>query len=686
MGLETSLQEGLTLGLEDEELCQATNILAKLKGSETGKALLLLSHYDSDPHTSFGASDAGSGVATILEGVRAFLSETQEFKNDIIILFTDGEELDLNGAHLFVNEHPWAKDVGLVLNFESRGSGGASYMFMETNGGNGKLIEEFAAANLQYPAANSLAYSVYKMLPNDTDLTIFREDGDIEGFNFAFIDDHFDYHTELDIAERLDQNTLAHQGSYLMPLLKHFSNTSLNDLKRSDDYIYFNIPFFRLVTYPFTWIWPMLGLAIVLFLVLLIAGFRKKALHLPQILKGFVPLLLALIINVVVGLYSWSILKWLYPHYKDILHGFTYNGYTYIAAFVLFSAGTCFWIYHKFRKVDTPNLLVAPIFLWLIICGAIAVYLPGASFFIVPVFPLLASFLVVINQKDPSPYLLTFLALPALLIFSPYIKLFPVALGLKMMVAATALTTLTFMLLLPVFGYYKIKNKLASICALLFIGFMISAHWNSNFSIASPKPTSLLYVLDADSGKAKWATYEKVLSEWTAQYLGSEKETPTTLANNTIPSKYNSGFTYVSEAPVKDIPLSLIEKTKDTIVAGTRFVELCIRPQRLVNRLDIFTGKTSISRATINNIPIPKERLQNRRASQLITHHLSNNAYTELQLAFPKDSVMELIVFESSYDLLENSLFTIPERPQDNIAMPFVINDAILVTKKIRFE
>jgi hypothetical protein len=28
------------------------------------------------------------------------------------------------------------------------------------------------------------------MLPNDTDSTIFREDGDIESMFFAFIDDH----------------------------------------------------------------------------------------------------------------------------------------------------------------------------------------------------------------------------------------------------------------------------------------------------------------------------------------------------------------------------------------------------------------------------------------------------------------------------------------------------------------
>jgi hypothetical protein len=80
------------------------------------------------------------------------------------------------------------------------------------------------------------------MLPNDTDLTVFREDGNIDGYNFAFIDDHFDYHTAQDSYERLDKNTLEHQATYLMPLLNYFANADLTNLKSDTDYVYFNIP------------------------------------------------------------------------------------------------------------------------------------------------------------------------------------------------------------------------------------------------------------------------------------------------------------------------------------------------------------------------------------------------------------------------------------------------------------
>lgn len=382
MGLETITQEGYTAG-DWGNLSRATNILARIEGSGNGKALLLLSHYDSSPHSSHGASDAGSGVATILEGIRAFLSENKVPKNDIIILITDAEELGLNGADLFVNKHPWAKDVGLALNFEARGSGGPSYMLIETNRGNGTLIKEFKKANPKYPVANSLAYSIYKMLPNDTDLTVFREDGDIEGFNFAFIDDHFDYHTALDNYERLDRNTLAHQGSYLMPLLAYFSNADLNNLKSLNDEVYYNLPFYNMVSYPFEWIWPMFGVAVLAFVLLLFLGSKKK-LNTKDIFKGFVPVLITLIVNGLVGYFCWSVITWWYPSFKDMLHGFTYNGHTYIAVYVMFSLFVCFYTYHKFRKTSTPNLLVAPLFIWLLICGLVAHYLKGASFLLFP--------------------------------------------------------------------------------------------------------------------------------------------------------------------------------------------------------------------------------------------------------------------------------------------------------------
>jgi len=684
LGLETTVQKGYTDG-DWGNFSKAENIIARIKGSQPGKALLLLSHYDSSPHSSFGASDAGSGVATILEGVRSYLASGKTPKNDIIILITDAEELGLNGAELFVNNHPWAKEVGLVLNFEARGSGGPGIMLMETNRGNGKLIEEFIKADPNFPVGNSLYYSIYKLLPNDTDLTVFREDGDIEGFNFAFIDDHYDYHTAHDIYERLDRNTLSHQGSYLMPLLQHFSEVDLSNMKSLNDYVYFNLPYYKMVSYPFEWIWPMFFLGFAMMLGLLFYGFKMKRLDLREIGKGFLPLIIVITVNGVVGWYSWSVLQWIYPQYKDILHGFTYNGHTYILAFVLFSISTCFWIYHRFRKIAISNLLVAPIIIWFLICWAVGIYLPGASFFIIPLYALLGSFMIGLNQDKPNLYILVLLALPAIWIYSPFIKLFPIGLGLKMMVTATVLSTLTFLLLLPVFMAYRYKNRIGYMVFLLFLGFMVSAHLNSGFTIENAKPTSLLYVLNTDQNRAKWATYEHELSAWTSQYLGETKKRPDSLAAFDISSKYATGFTYMANAPIKEILPPNIEVEVDTIIGNKRMLELCITPQRDVNRLEVYINELDILEAKVNNVTLSDYYLKNRKGGKLITHFISNNDNTELQLSIPKDEHLELTLYESSNDLLDNPSFTIPERPQATIPMPFVLNDAVLLIKTIRF-
>jgi hypothetical protein len=120
----------------------------------------------------------------------------------------------------FVTQHQWAKEVGLVLNFEARGSSGPSYMLMETNAGNAGLVKNL---QLQMPLQYQTPWCTAFIKCYLTILTwlFFREQGN-KGSNFAFIDDHYNYHTAQDDSNHLDKNTLAHQGSYLMPLLKYF--------------------------------------------------------------------------------------------------------------------------------------------------------------------------------------------------------------------------------------------------------------------------------------------------------------------------------------------------------------------------------------------------------------------------------------------------------------------------------
>ena len=692
LGLETQIQEAYSQNKKWGSIVKPKNILTRIKGSDNSKALMLLTHYDSKAHASYGASDAGSGVVTILEGLRAFLSQGKTPKNDIIILFSDAEELGLNGADIFVNQHPWAKDVGLVLNFEARGSGGPSYMLIETNGGNQNLINGFKKANPDYPVANSLAYSIYKMLPNDTDLTYFREDGDIDGLNFAFIDDHYDYHTALDTYERLDRNTLEHQGSYLMPLLSYFSEADLSALKSDVDAVYFNVPLFKMISYPNSWILPMLIFALLIFLVLVFYGIKKRKLDSKHMALGFLPGIGALLINGLVGYFGWKLMLVIYPQYAEILQGFPYNGHLYIWAFALFSTAVCMWLYNKvYKPENTASLAVPPLLLWLIICAVIAFKLEGASFFIIPVYFGLISLFVLLRQKHPNIILMTFLLFPLLLIMSPFIVMFPVGLGLKTIVVTTLLVSIMFSLCITVFGFSRYKNRWAYLLFIAAFGFLFAAHMKSGFNEDDPKPNSLIYLYDADKDTAVWATYDQQLDDWTKAYLTDDPDGFDTSTIN-FDSKYGTRLSYSKNTAVKALKQFYVDKQKDTIIGEIRHIKVFISPQRNVNTFEFYADASNkFLSFNINGLEIEKkngedtvfkDRIKNRLFSYTVTEH----KLIELNFSVPASQQTTFEVFEVSFDLIGNALFNIPQRPKTMIPKPFVLNDAIIIKKTITFE
>src|SRR5882672_9723418 len=170
LGLEPQLQETTAVFAKDGVAGRVTNILARLKGTANTRAVMLSAHYDSVA-AGPGAADDAAAVASLLETLRALRSRPA-LRNDVIILITDGEEAGLLGAAAFMAEHPWSKDVGLVLNFDARGNRGPVLMF-ETTRGNSQLIG-LMHERVRDPRSSSLSQAVYQYLPNDTDLTVFK--------------------------------------------------------------------------------------------------------------------------------------------------------------------------------------------------------------------------------------------------------------------------------------------------------------------------------------------------------------------------------------------------------------------------------------------------------------------------------------------------------------------------------
>ncbi len=190
LGIASEVQEATAVGTRYQEAGRVHNVIARMPGTHPGgPAVMLMAHTDGVP-AGPAASDDGSGVAVLLETLRA-LRAGPPLAHDVIALFTDGEEAGLLGAAAFVREHRWAKDVAATLNFEARGTTGRAFMF-ETGPGNLDIVRVLAGA--PDVAGTSLMVTVYRTLPNDTDLSELALLGK-PALNFAFADGVERYHT-----------------------------------------------------------------------------------------------------------------------------------------------------------------------------------------------------------------------------------------------------------------------------------------------------------------------------------------------------------------------------------------------------------------------------------------------------------------------------------------------------------
>ena len=687
MGLNPKIQQQVVVNDKWRTSTNVANIIASIKGTESGKSLVLLSHYDSRHHSSFGASDAGSGVVTILEGVRAFLAKNKKPKNDIHIVFTDAEEIGLLGAQAFVNHSPLANNIGLVINYEARGSGGPSYMLMETNGKNSQLLTEFIKAKPNYPAANSLMYSIYKTLPNDTDLTIFREYGDINGLNFAFIGDHFDYHTEQDSFERLDIETLLHQADYFTTTLNYFAYSDLSNLNSEIDQVYTNFPFITLLHFPFSWILPLLIFSIIIFIFLLFIGIKSSRMSLKSIAIGFIPFLISLVTCLIVSFLTWKLLVLLHPNYNDILHGFTYNGYQYIVAFSFLTLWVLFKIYNPFFvKHKGLDLLVAPLFFWIVINVLFFMYLKGAAYFIVPVyFALIAlSFLIFLRDNISLKVVLTtFLSIPLVYMFGPQLRMFPVGLGLSNLFVTGFFIVLIFGLLVPVFTSIKLNKLYVRITGLCSLLFFLLASFNSDYNENNRKPNSIVFINDVDKNESYWASYDHVLDDFTLQFF-EDYIVQDNLNDKASNSKYNNSYKHYNKTDNRVIKPSNIVKVRDSVSEDLRYITLIIKPQRSISKISFYSDEPlSFENIGIQNVFINKvDELKS--IKNIFTYYYTPyDDHLKIDLVINKEIKPSLKITETSFDLLSNTLFEIKPRAEYMMAMPFVVNDAIITKQKI---
>ncbi len=423
---------------------EVSNVVARLPGAggaSTTHAVMLAAHYDST-HTnaaaSRGAGDDGAAVAALLEVARVLTSDRPQ--NDVIFLITDGEERGLLGARAFVDEHPWFAHAGVVFNFEARGTSGPSIMF-QTSPGNAWLVEQYARV-APHPVASSIGYEIYRLMPNNTDFTVFRDAG-LRGLNFAFIGDYHNYHRAGDTFENLDVRSLRHHGVQALALARHFGTMQLTPIGVYDDAIYFNVASLGIVRYPQRWALPIAVAAAAACMVAVVWVVRRHKLGASAILWGITVLLLNL---AVAALIAWAVLM-LVP--TPALDG---RPNASIAGFALLAALCTLLVPRLFRR-RTSVLVLATVSLivWSALAVAGAVFVPAASYLFAwpALFGAVAMIALTLRDSLSTKLVAAACALPLVLLLTPVAYLAFVGLRVRLAPAVVVVIVLALWGLVP---------------------------------------------------------------------------------------------------------------------------------------------------------------------------------------------------------------------------------------------
>lgn len=626
------------------------NILARIPGTHSTKAFLLMAHYDSVPYGP-GAADNGAGVAAILETARAVLAGPP-LQNDLILLLTDGEERGLWGAKAY-RDHPWCKDTGLLLNLESRGVRGPSYLF-ETNRKNGWLIPRIAQAGGR-PFLSSIMFEVYSRLPFTTDYHMLRDI--IPGMNIAMIGYFPYYHSAHDKPQNLSLRSLQHHGSYALSFARYFGNIPLDGSLLASDVIYFNPIGSHLVYYPAGFS-PILSLlTVVLFGIFLVWGIRNGHWTIHSLFPGMKAVVIVILgvaasQGVVLALIFW---------YRDLYALFFDHLFWSLLASVaiLVFSELHAWCRGNVRQAD---LALGFLGWWVIGLCVAHLFLPQAGFLCQ--WPLLgslfASFIHFSRLTHPPlpgfPYVLFLLGFaPAIALHVPLIR----GLG-EALTFLSAPVLVPYAIMIAGFNYLAWDEPLLLIRDILRKGAFVSVIVTFLLGLACsapdqdhPRMNSVAYLLDSETAKAQWLSIDRKPDEWTAQFFPTNAFLATS-------SPYFPGPFLHSSAPVATFPPPHLEILSDQETpSGTRRLTMFLTSPRQGNRVRLF-GSSS---AEIRSLSVEQQPVEVTGATWMVDYTIFPETGAQFFLELAKPASLTLQVMDITYQLPQGPGFLWHPRP-----------------------
>ncbi|MFH0992434.1 MAG: M20/M25/M40 family metallo-hydrolase [bacterium] len=661
------------------------NVLVTIRGRDNTKAVLLAAHYDTVPLAP-GANDAGSGVVSMLESIRA-LQHHPPLRNDLIILFTDSEEMGLFGAKAFMEESPISDSIGFVMNFEARGSSGPSIMF-ETSEENGWVVREFDRV-IPSKFSSSLLYELYRLLPNNTDFTILKRKG-ASGLNFAHANSAIDYHTVNDNLSHVDERTIQHHGENMLSCLLHFGNVDLGNT-RGPNLVYFSFLLGSFIMYPASWSIPLVCVTTALFGLILFLGLKRKDLSLLNIGLGFLLFLARVVLaaGIIFGL--WRLLGPLHPEFQMFYLDSMYQADTYLIAFLAFAATVAFLLHDRFeKKLGRMNLAIGAALLWLILSWVLTLLAPAASYIVVwPLSFTLIGYLILLLGKYEdltSTWIVAVLVIcmiPGVFIATQLLYLLYHMMTLFVAAALAGLLVLFIGLLQMQVSMFI--ERYSWLFPLTGTGITIVCILLALFSRAPseqhPKPNSLFYAVDLNDQTAVWATWDSRLDEWTSRSIKGKIE------NVPLPRYFLFSKTAFlsSAAPYTQLAGPEATLLDERVLDSMRVLRIQIRLPRIASMLAIEAETPDI----VYQVAVNKRSLDS--LSQRTPIRWPKICFgmagesVELEVTVKKEPRFGMRLFTVSQELQDEVKKIFPARPVWMIPRSALITDASIVGKSFEF-
>ena len=649
------------------------NVLAYLRGEEPGKvklrsnkSVLLMAHYDS-VGAGPGAGDDLTGVAAVLEIAR-ILKAGPPPRYGVMLLLDDGEEAGLLGSRAFAASSPAMKEVGAVVNLEARGSSGPSLMF-ETSGPDAWTVSRFASGAPR-PFATSLSSTVYRYLPNDTDLTVFKGRR-VPGLNFAFIGEPNHYHTPADSFANASADSLQHHGDNALAAVRGLVE---GDLARAPhgQAVYFDLFHVVVVRWP-AGLSLLLGiLALGLTVAAAVRARRRDLLTWDSVGLGVLATPAALFLNLVAAFGLQALLAGAFPL------PWVARPLPAMAAFWLISLAVTLWTAVLLtRRGGFVGIWAGLWSFWALLGLLLGLVLPGVSYlFLVPA--LVAGVVGLAAAGRPVGAILP--ALVAALIWFPALIFLYAALGLTGLLATALLLVIVYATLTPLVAvagpFGRRWLPLAATAAALV--FAVLAMFTPPFSPAAPRTLTVQLHEDADSGVTRW------LARGPRPLPSAFLKAASFAKSPEVPFPWLPPTARVLVAPAARLNAAAPELAvvEDAVTGGKRHLRLSLSSPRGAPVGMIYVPVAAkLESIKIDGHPIPLNKRMPGDWQQYANLTLPAQG-SQVDVVLGSTQPMDWYLLDRSYGLPPSGAALLAARPKD--AVPFQDGDVTVVSRKVR--